>query len=363
MGLSNAKRAEECPRRADDAAILTLLDHLSEGVIVHDGIRVVHANTTAGDLCGGAPADLVGYPLDELFPDPYHEGQQLWPARSRVVYVASPEGEPRPLTAAEVPLVLGGEPVMIMLLRDPRVAAFSVETVAALDRMATAALLAAGFAHEVGNALVALHASLESMASALDAGRPGALAGDLELAREATAAITALVRDIQSYMRAGTVVPRPARAPRAAIERALRLARPRLRHVAQVGLRLGDVGPLRATESALTQIALNLLLNAAEALAEEEVDRNRIVVTLTREAEHVCLEVEDNGRGIAPDVLSRLFQPLVTGADGDQKAADRVSSGLGLAICRELVRSLGGHISVNVEPGVSTVFRVLLPAG
>jgi signal transduction histidine kinase len=352
--------AAATPDLADELIVLALVDQLSDGVIVHDGRRIIHANPRAGDLSGRAPPDLVGRTLDMLFADPEHGLAELWPARSRLVAVTSPDGGFRPLTVSEVPLFLGGEPAVAMLLRDPKVATFSVETVAALDRMRTAALLAAGLAHEVSNALVALHASLEAMADELAAGQAGALGADLDLAREATGAITALVRDFHAYARAGRVVGRAVVDPRAAVERALRLARPRLRRVAQIGARIGDVGAVRATESAITQIALNLLLNAGDALPADELESNRIQVTLRQAGDHVSLEVADNGRGIPPAMMARLFEPLTTTKEEDDPATSG-SSGLGLAICRELAKSFGGQISVAVGPGPGTTFRVLLP--
>jgi two-component system, NtrC family, sensor kinase len=355
--------APTVPEVIDDVIVLTLVDQISDAVIVHDGIRIIHANAQAAELSGLPPDELVGRPLESLFPDPEH-GAELWPARSRVVSVARPEGGARALTVSEVPLLLRGEPAVAMLLRDPKVATFSVETVAALDRMRTGAVLAAGLAHEVSNALVALIAGLEGMAELVDIAEAGELAGNLDLAREAASAITGMVRDFHAYVRAGAVVGRGRVDPRPAVERALRLAGPRLRRAASVGAHIDDVGTVRATDSALTQVALNLLLNAADALpAAEPGARNRIEVRLERQGDHVCLEVADNGRGIPPGMMNRLFEPLVTTKlGGDGAGATVGSSGLGLAICRELARSFGGQISVHVEPGKGTAFRVLLPA-
>jgi signal transduction histidine kinase len=350
----------------DDLIVLTLVDEISDAVIVHDGIRIIHANARAGELSGRPPGELVGRPLESLFPDPEH-GAELWPARSRVVSVARPGGGAHALTVSEVPLLLRGEPAVAMLLRDPKVGTFSIETVAALDRMRTGAVLAAGLAHEVSNALVALIAALEAMAEIVgaDAREDKEMTGNLELAREAASAITALVRDFHAYVRAGAVVGRGSLDPRPAVERALRLAGPRLRRAARVGARIEDVGTVRMTESALTQIALNLLLNAGDALPAA-AGENRIDVTLERRGDHVCLEVADNGQGIPPGVMTRLFEPLVStkaaGEAGPGATATVGSSGLGLAICRELARSFGGQISVHVEPGRGTTFRVLLPA-
>jgi len=106
---------------------------------------------------------------------------------------------------------------------------------------------------------------------------------------------------------------------------------------------IGDV-------AALEQIFLNLLLNAVEA----SDDGGRVQIALSSVDATVVIEVTDNGVGIAPEHLQRIYDPLyTTGRDG---------SGLGLTIARRLVLAHGGRIKIESEVGTGTVVRVLLPS-
>ncbi|HUP23018.1 MAG TPA: ATP-binding protein [Thermoanaerobaculia bacterium] len=111
-----------------------------------------------------------------------------------------------------------------------------------------------------------------------------------------------------------------------------------------------------ADSGQVDQVVLNLVLNARDAMGE----RGRITVrTLTQHAPGgrvVCLEVADDGRGIAPEDRDRLFEPFFTTKPVGQ------GTGLGLAMVHSIVRQGGGSIEVESEVGSGTVFRVALPA-
>ncbi len=124
---------------------------------------------------------------------------------------------------------------------------------------------------------------------------------------------------------------------------------------------------------ALHQVVLNLLLNAMEAVKPSQ---GRIEVTAkwtdrstwnsacnanpTPESESprgVIIRVSDTGRGISPDVLDRVFEPLVSSRG---EAGSRKGTGLGLSICKRLVAQAGGTITVQSEPGNGTTFEISL---
>jgi C4-dicarboxylate-specific signal transduction histidine kinase len=138
------------------------------------------------------------------------------------------------------------------------------------------------------------------------------------------------------------------------VERAVRMASPRIRVTANFRTCISKTPTVKAAPSYITQIALNLLTNATEALAGLDPKRNKIDVRLTTEGDSVVLEVEDNGPGLSAEVVASVFEPHVTSKGG-------TSLGLGLSICHALVERLGGTISVNSVANERTCFRVTLP--
>ncbi|MBA3659082.1 MAG: PAS domain-containing protein [Gemmatimonadales bacterium] len=104
----------------------------------------------------------------------------------------------------------------------------------------------------------------------------------------------------------------------------------------------------------LTQVLMSLLLNAADAVADDGTVIVRTYPSPGRDGE-VVLEVEDNGVGIALADQSRLFDPFYT-----TKPAGR-GTGLGLSICYGIVEEHRGRIEVESEPGRGAIFRLFLP--
>lgn len=137
---------------------------------------------------------------------------------------------------------------------------------------------------------------------------------------------------------------------RAVLETALRLAGPALEN-GRVVLELDPVPGVFASDSRLCQVFINLLVNAAQAF--EEPGGTIRVRTRSEEAEGlVAVDIEDDGVGIAPESLPRIFEPLYT--------TKRAGSGLGLSICRDIVERMGGRIDVASEPGKGSTFTIRL---
>jgi CheY-like chemotaxis protein len=111
-----------------------------------------------------------------------------------------------------------------------------------------------------------------------------------------------------------------------------------------------------ADDGRLTQVFINLLINAAHAIPEGHSDDNRITVrTRTDDRGRAVVEVADTGKGMAPEVQARVFDPFFTTKDVGE------GTGLGLSICHGIVSGLGGQISIDSTPGHGSVVRVVLP--
>jgi C4-dicarboxylate-specific signal transduction histidine kinase len=106
----------------------------------------------------------------------------------------------------------------------------------------------------------------------------------------------------------------------------------------------------------LTQVLLNMVMNAGAAIASGPRKEGRVTVRVRTQGSLVHIEVEDDGPGIAPAVRDRLFEPFVTTKDVGE------GTGLGLAVCRGLVESAGGEVSLDATYEGGARFTVVLPS-
>jgi signal transduction histidine kinase len=160
---------------------------------------------------------------------------------------------------------------------------------------------------------------------------------------------------ITQRLRAGQA-PRtpPARCDAArAVDAMVRILRPELERHGQLELQILAVPTVPIEASALGQVVMNLLLNAAQAHDPDAAARHRMIVRVGIDGADALISVADNGIGIFPEDRERIFDPYFsTHAEG---------MGLGLAIARELVAAAGGGIDVLSEPKIGSTFTVRLP--
>jgi len=141
-----------------------------------------------------------------------------------------------------------------------------------------------------------------------------------------------------------------------AVRASLRMAEAELRGRATVTLRLDGDTQVIGSVGRMSQVFVNLLVNAVQAIGHERAREGRIVVVVRRERDRVIAEVADNGPGIPPAMLNRVFEPFFTTKPAGQ------GTGLGLFLCRNIVRRHGGELKVRSTPQHGTTFVVELPA-
>jgi signal transduction histidine kinase len=230
------------------------------------------------------------------------------------------------------------------------------------DRMASMGTLASGVAHEINNPLSCVLANLELATAELEerAAKLGIL-GDLtdmreELrdARSAANRIRHIVCDLKIFSRSQEEKTGPVDVERV-MESTLRMAWNEIRHRAKLVKRYGKTPPVEASESRLGQVFLNIVVNAAQAIAEGRAQNHEIrITTSTHPSGNALIEISDTGPGMSAEVMGRLFTPFFT-----TKPAG-VGTGLGLSICHRIVTGFGGSIEVESELGKGSTFRISL---
>lgn len=110
---------------------------------------------------------------------------------------------------------------------------------------------------------------------------------------------------------------------------------------------------VRADENLLSQVMLNLLQNAIQALTLADVGQKTICVEANATDQHTIINIMDNGPGIPQDILENIFVPFFT--------TKTSGSGIGLSLSRQIIRLHKGQLQVSSSPGSETCFSILLP--
>lgn len=222
--------------------------------------------------------------------------------------------------------------------------------------------LATGLAHEINNPLAVVLANVEE-ASRVTADLEGAVSDSakadfielramLDEALSASQRVQFIVRDLRAFACADD---RRGRVDiNAVIESCCNIAFAEIRHRARLVKDLKAVVPVLGSEAKLAQVFLNLLVNAAHAMPEGDVERNEIRITTKQQGRAaIVVEVSDTGSGIAAGNVGQVFDPFFT--------TKPRRPGMGLAICQATVTAHGGEISIRPRDGGGTVIHVVLP--
>jgi signal transduction histidine kinase len=169
--------------------------------------------------------------------------------------------------------------------------------------------------------------------------------------------VSDIVRDLKTFSRGDDGARGPVNV-HAVLDLCANIARNQLLHRARLVKEYGEVPLVHANESQLAQVFLNLIVNAAQAIPlGASPTANEVRITTRLQEDQLVVAISDTGAGIAPEHLHRLFEPFFT------TKPVGVGTGLGLSICHGIVSALGGHITVESEPGRGSTFRVFLPLG
>ncbi len=350
-----------------------LLDQTQDAIIVRDlQHRVLYWNKGAENLYGWTSAEAVGRSVNDLV---YRDTSQLAAAMETLIRHGQWSGEVRQVNRAGDELTIESR---WRLLYDAHGRAKSVLAVNTditerkkieaqflrAQRVESIGTLAGGIAHDLNNLLSPI-----IMAVGLLRTKPLDLDGQKLISAIESSAHrgTELVKQVLSFahgIEGARVAVHPGHLLRE-LESLIRTTFPK--NIAYTGEVGPDIRLVHGDPTQLNQVLLNLCVNARDAMPGG--GRLHIRVTNTDLDEqyaamhrnltagpYVCLEVTDTGGGIPREIIDRIFEPFFTTKEPGK------GTGLGLSTVLGIVRSHGGTVSVDSEPGRGTTFRILLPA-
>ncbi|MFO0965852.1 MAG: PAS domain S-box protein [Gemmataceae bacterium] len=395
------ERLAESERRYRQLAEATL-----DGVLLTDDNGTVRLfNPAAERMFGYKAEEVVGQNVRLIIPETYqmlHDRglrrfvetrQGRYIGRTMEVQGLRKDGSEFPVEIAlSVVSAGGGAPLQFLgALRDLSERNKMRSVVIQNEKLASIGLLSAGVAHEinnplafVGNNLVVLQRDVQGLLAlidlferckerlketdpplhqaiaALEAEQDIAYTRDnlprlLQRTRDGVDRVTRIVQSLRGLARTDAPKRHEVSLPDL-IDNSLEILRGRFKRSGIEVRQDHDANPrLTCVSTQISQVILNLLVNAFQALEAHGKEGGRIEVRTQREGEQMLLEVRDNGPGILPEHVRRLFDPFFTTKDVGE------GTGLGLSICHNIVTAHGGSIEVESPPGQGACFRVYLP--
>lgn len=227
------------------------------------------------------------------------------------------------------------------------------------EKMAAIGQLAAGILHEVGNPIAAIAGAAHEVQSAIDGnGNSDDLARNIELINRQITRLGKITRDIAEF-----ASPKPRERELLDLNGLLRSTANLLtydRRFDRMGVRLEldkNLPAIVGVADQLTQVFMNLLINAMDACSTKKPLADCIVVTTAIDGERVHVCVEDSGSGMSAETLEHVKETFFTTKPVGE------GTGLGLSLCETIVGAHGGELQIHSEEGEGTRVDVYLPVG
>src|SRR5687768_2068167 len=371
--VTESKRAEEALREGE-VRYRQLTEQASD-IIYNCDLegRFTFVNPTGTRLMKFTEQELIGRHFLSLLRKDYRERAAEFYTRQREQYIRSTYFEFPAIAKDGSELWLGqsvqiveeqGKPVGVQAIARDITARLALEDqLRQAQKMEAIGRLAGGVAHDFNNVLTAILGSADLLSLMLEEGDPKwAEADAIKRAADRGAALTKqLLAFSRPHGGSATVVDMVA---------IINQMEPMLRRLVldKIAIRVtASRRPIlvRADETSLNQIVLNLVVNARDAMPDggtATVDMGVIELTDPvapalgiMPGQYAGISVADTGLGIEPEVLRHLFEPFFTTKPSDQ------GTGLGLSIVYGIVKALGGGVEVQSEMGHGATFTIYLP--
>jgi two-component system, LuxR family, sensor kinase FixL len=370
--------AAEEALRAREAHLRSILETVPDAMVVIDEQALIQSFSAAAErLFGYGPDDVIGENVRILMPQPYREqhdgymhrylttGERRIIGIGRVVVGQRKDGSTFPMELAVGEMRSGGMRYFTGFIRDlterqqteTRLQELQAELVH-MSRFTTLGEMASTLAHEINQPLTAIANYLKGcrrILQRMEGSEVPMLRDAVNQAADQALRAGQVIRHLREFVARGESERHIENLPKL-IEEASALA---LVGAKEKGVRVSfqfDPGAalVLADRIQVQQVLLNLIRNAIEAM--QDAPRRELVVATRALTDDGLVEisVSDTGTGIAPEISHQLFQPFIT--------TKTHGMGVGLSICRTIVESHGGKISVESETDRGTTFRLTLRA-
>jgi PAS domain S-box-containing protein len=357
------KLSAQASERADSAEKFSerIVASVPSGLIAFDGNGQSMALNTPGRQLLGVDGKELGQPFRVLLEKYPHLAKMVEQCletgtlyRREEVETITPSGQTRRLGATVAPIDLSSERGprgALCLLTDITEVTQLREQVALKNNLESLGEMSAGLAHEFKNAIAALHGYVQLLQSLeLDEKGSVAAASLLNEVRNLSELVTAFL----NFARPQPLQPEPISLAELLNECGNELET--LYKSRNVNLTIDperDLPEIRADERMLRQAVLNLLRNAAEAIPDEQTERQVDVRAFVENDKWVVVEVRDSGEGIPPAQLQKIFIPFFT--------TKSTGHGVGLALAHRVITEHGGTLTASNDVKGGAVFTMKLP--
>jgi two-component system, LuxR family, sensor kinase FixL len=368
--LSEVARVDHELRRRE-ALLRSILDTVPDALVVIDGGGLIQSFSAAAErLFGFRHEEVVGRNVSMLMPTPYREAHDGYLARylatgerhiigiGRIVVGQRKDGATFPMELAVGEVELYGARLFTGFVRDlterqkheRRLGELQSELIH-VSRLSELGQMASALAHEVNQPLTAMTNYVNGLRRLLAAGDEQAAEQAMERISEQANRAREIIQGLRALVRKGETERRVESLPKT-IEEASALALVGLGQRLKLEIRIADDAAEAVIDKIqIQQVLLNLIRNAAEAMADSP--RRELAITTARAADMVEISVVDTGPGLPVSVRPRLFQPFVT--------TKPTGMGVGLSVCRTIVEAHGGELRAEDANGGGTAFRLTVP--
>jgi|BEDMetMinimDraft_2_1075160.scaffolds.fasta_scaffold02750_2 two-component system sensor kinase FixL len=374
---TSLRKAQRDALREREERLSAILATIPDAIVTVDDQGLIESFSESAERMFGYRADeVIGQNVRLLMPSPYREAHDGYIERyirtgerriigiGRVVVGLRADGTTFPMELHVGEMKTAGRRLFIGFVRDLtekedterrlqdlQAQLMHTSRLRLLGRMATT------LAHEINQPLTAIANYMQAARHLLESGRSELIPRALDAVTKAAAQATRageIIRRLRSFVSRGESEKTPQDLNKL-IEEATALALVGAREwKIRVHFALGaDLAPVLADRIQIQQVILNIVRNAVEVLQNHDPREIHITTARSADGSGAVVSIRDTGPGLPPEVEANLFRPFIS--------TKKEGMGLGLSICREIVETHGGHLTVQTAPGEGTTFTFTLP--